>query len=132
DYFDGSTPELATQDSYLRIAGTDIEKPIMTEPDLFGIGPQYGVAAYTKPGTLLRALAAVMGEDVLHRGLREYTTRWLLRHPTPYDLFNVMEDVHGADLDWFWAPWLFDTAVLDQAIAGVDVQAAAAGERVTV
>src|SRR5690606_7562236 len=43
DYFDGSTPELATQDSYLRIAGTDIEKPIMTEPDLFGIGPQYGV-----------------------------------------------------------------------------------------
>jgi hypothetical protein len=132
DYFDGSTPELSTQDAYLRIAGMDSERPIMTEPDLFGIGPQYGVAAYTKPGTLLRALGAVIGEQVLHRGLREYTTRWLLRHPSAFDFFNVIEDVHGADLDWFWSPWFFDTAVLDQAIADVSVQATSTGERVTV
>jgi hypothetical protein len=132
DYFEGSAPELSTQDAYLRIAGTDTERPIMTEPDLFGIGPQYGVAAYTKPGTLLRALGAVIGEDVLHRGLREYTTRWLLRHPSAFDFFNVIEDVHGADLDWFWSPWFFDTAVLDQSIADVSVETATTGERVTV
>jgi aminopeptidase N len=132
DYFEGATPELSTQDAYLRIAGTDAERPIMAEPDLFGIGPQYGVAAYTKPGTLLRALGAIIGEETLHRGLREYTTRWLLRHPSAFDFFNVIEDVHGADLDWFWAPLYFDTAVLDQAIASVAVEAATTGERVTV
>lgn len=132
DRFENSTPALATQESYLRIAGTDVELPIMTAPDLFGIGPQYGVAAYTKPGTLLRALGAVIGEDVLHGALREYTTRWMLRHPTAYDFFNVVESVHGADLDWFWSPWFFETAVLDQAIAGVGLDAAAAGERVSV
>ncbi|MGH7464447.1 MAG: M1 family aminopeptidase, partial [Longimicrobiales bacterium] len=132
DYFENSTPELATQQAYLRIAGTDAERPIMTEPDLFGIGAQYGVAAYTKPGTLLRSLAAVIGEDVLHLGLREYTTRWLLRHPAPFDFFNVIEDVHGADLDWFWSPWFYDTAVLDQSIDSVAIENAAAGERVTV
>ncbi|HEX2168467.1 MAG TPA: M1 family metallopeptidase [Longimicrobiales bacterium] len=132
DYFEGETPALSTQGSYLRIAGSDAERPIMTAPDLFGTGPQYGVAAYTKPATLLRALGAVVGEDVLHRGLREYTTRWLLRHPSPYDFFNVMEDVHGSDLDWFWTPWFFDTAVLDQAITDVDIESAAGGERVSV
>jgi hypothetical protein len=132
DYFEGETPELSTQDAYLRIAGSDAERPIMTEPDLFGIGPQYGVAAYTKPGTLLRALAAVIGEDVLHGALREYTTRWLLRHPAPFDFFNVIEDVHGADLDWFWSPWFFDTAFLDQAITGVAIDSTATGERITI
>ena len=132
DYFDGATPELATQDAYLRIAGSDAERPIMTEPDMFGIGPQYGVAAYTKPGTLLRALGAVIGEDVLHEGLREYTTRWLLRHPSPFDFFNVIEDVHGADLDWFWSPWFYDTAFLDQGIAAVEIEGATAGERVSI
>ncbi|HEX6134897.1 MAG TPA: M1 family metallopeptidase [Longimicrobiales bacterium] len=132
DMFADAAPELDTQSAYLRIAGTDAEKPIMTEPDLFGIGPQYGVAAYTKPGTMLRALGAVIGADVLQRGLREYTTRWLLRHPSAFDFFNVIEDVHGADLDWFWSPWFFDTAVLDQAIDGVSVESTASGERVTV
>jgi aminopeptidase N len=132
DFFDDTTPELDTQDAYLRIAGSDAERPIMTEPDLFGIGPQYGVAAYTKPGTLLRALAGVIGEDALHRGLREYTTHWLLRHPSPFDFFNVIEDVHGDDLDWFWSPWFYDTAVLDQAVTGVSVDSAASGARVTI
>ncbi|HEX6307437.1 MAG TPA: M1 family metallopeptidase [Longimicrobiales bacterium] len=132
DFFTGTTPELDTQNAYLRIAGGDAEKPIMTEPDLFGIGPQYGVAAYNKPGTMLRALGAVIGDDVLQQGLREYTTRWLLRHPSAFDFFHVIEDVHGADLDWFWSPWFFDTAVLDQAIDGVRVESTPTGERVTV
>jgi hypothetical protein len=130
EFFDGSTPALATQDSYLRIGGTDTERPIMTEPDLFGIGPQYGVAAYTKPASLLRALGAVIGEETLHRGLREYTMRWLLRHPSPWDFFNVIEDVHGADLDWFWSPWFYGTAALDHAIASVSMDSA--GARATI
>ena len=119
DYFDGEQPWLGTQRAYLRIAGTDAEREIMREPDLFGIGPQYGVAAYTKPGTLLRALGGVIGEDRVHAALRLYAERWLLRHPTPWDFFATVEHVAGADLDWFWHPWFFETATLDQAIAAV-------------
>ena len=119
DYFAGAQPELATQQSYLRIAGSDIEKPIMTAPDLFGVGPQYGVAAYTKPGTLLRALGVVIGEETVHRALRLYAERWLLRHPTPYDFFATVEEAAGRDLDWFWYPWFFETAALDQQVAEV-------------
>src|SRR5690606_21647535 len=55
-------------------------------------------------------------------------------HPTPWDLFNTIEDVIGRDLDWFWTPWFFETATLDQAITAVAVEPAdsAAGERVTI
>lgn len=132
DYFDGITPELTTQDSYLNIAGGDDELPVMTRPDRFGVGPQYGVAAYRKPGMLLRALGGVIGDDVVRTGLREYTARWLGRHPSAYDFFNVMEDVADMDLDWFWSPWFFDTAALDQSVAGVRTEPAASGERVTI
>src|SRR5690606_27232515 len=44
----------------------------------------------------------------------------------------VIEDVHGADLDWFWSPWFFDTAVLDQAVESVSIETGDAGERVAV
>lgn len=132
DYFEGSTPHLSTQDAYLRIAGSDAELPLMTAPDLFGIGPQYGVAAYTKPGTLLRALGGIIGDSTVQRALREYTQRWLLRHPTPYDFFNVVEDVTGTDLDWFWSPFWFDTAVMDQAVQSVSASVSGETRRVTI
>src|SRR5690606_31750211 len=38
----------------------------------------------------------------------------------------------GADLDWFWSPWFFDTVLLDQAIDGVSVQQVPTGERVVI
>lgn len=132
DRFANAQPALATQDAYLAIAGSDAELPIMTRPDLFGIGPQYGVAAYTKPATMLRALGGVLGQDVVRQGLAEYTARWLLKHPAPHDFFNVMEDVADQDLDWFWSSWFYATAVLDQAVTAVETEPAGAGERATI
>lgn len=135
DYFSGSRPALVTQDAYLAIAGRDAERPIMTPPDLFGAGPQYGIAAYSKPASLLRALSRVLGDSVFERGLRTYAERWLLKHPTPWDFFQTFEEVSGRELDWFWSPWYFDTAWLDQAVADVSVVeggAVAPAERVRI
>jgi hypothetical protein len=126
DFFPQEDPALATQASYLGIAGSDVEAEIMRAPDLFGRGPQYGVAAYTKPGTLLRALGGVIGEETVHRGLQRYAQQWLLKHPTPWDFFAIMEAVAGTDLDWFWHPWFFETATLDQAVAAVRQDATSA------
>jgi hypothetical protein len=132
DLFPGSDPFALTQQGYLDIAGSDIERPIMREGDLYGIGPQYVVAAYRKPGTLWRALGRIIGEDTLHAALREYTERWRLRHPAPFDLFHTIEEVAGRELDWFWHPWFYETVVLDQAIVAVSTEAHESGERVTV
>jgi aminopeptidase N len=133
DRFAGTDPFAATQQSYLSIAGSDRELPIETRADLFGPGPQYGAATYNKPGTLLRALGEVIGADTLDRALREYTSRWNLRHPSPFDFFHTIEDVAGRDLDWFWSAWWFDTVTLDHAIVAVDVMdLAEGGERVAI
>lgn len=118
--------------SYMQVAGTELEKPMMREADLYGPGPAYGVASYSKPALLMRALAHIIGPDALRVALREYSRRWLLKHPTPLDFFNTVEDVAGRDLDWFWHPWWYETAVLDQAIADVEIVPAAEGERVAI
>src|SRR5690606_36617086 len=92
--------------------------------------PAYGVASYSKPALLLRALGHIIGSDTLHMALREYSRRWLLKHPAPLDFFNTVEDVAGRDLDWFWHPWWYETAVLDQAIADVEITPGAEGDTV--
>lgn len=131
--FPATLPFEATQAAYLRIAGTDTEAPIERPADLYGPGPQYGVATYRKPGTLLRALTVVLGDDVVSQSLREYVRRWAFRHPSPSDFFNTVESVAGRDLDWFWSPWFYDTVTLDQAITAVAVaDLEAGGERVTI
>lgn len=133
DLLPDADPFAETMDAYLAIADTDDERPIMREADLYGPGSQYAVATYRKPATLFRALAAIIGERTLDVALRVYTDRWLLRHPTPFDLFNTIADVAGRDLDWFWHPWFYETAVLDHAIVAVDVRPTpAGGERVMV
>src|SRR5690606_32686878 len=83
--------------SYMQIAGTELEKPMTREADLFGPGPAYGVASYSKPALLLRALAHIIGPEALHLALREYSRRWLLKHPTPLDFFNTVEDVRSEE-----------------------------------
>ncbi|HEX7120343.1 MAG TPA: M1 family metallopeptidase [Longimicrobiales bacterium] len=117
---------------YLAIAGSDAELPIMRHADLYGIYAVFATASYSKPAVLLRALGGVIGEETVTRALRAYADRWLLKHPYPLDFFNTVEDVAGRDLDWFWHPWWYETAVLDQAIEGVRVEAAEGGERVVV
>jgi hypothetical protein len=122
-----------TQDQYLGIAGSDFERPIVREGDLYGIGSQYGVASYFKPATLFLALGRIIGEETLHQAIAEYARRWLLRHPAPFDLFHTIEDVAGRDLTWFWTPWFYDTAFLDHAIVAVEAEELPGGrERVVI
>lgn len=114
------------RDRYLQLAGQDVEKPIMREADLFGLYGSFATASYSKPAVLLQALADIIGEETLHAALRQYSERWHLKHPHALDFFNTVENVAGQDLDWFWHPWWYETAVLDQSI--VAVEPAAAGE----
>lgn len=114
--------------AYRTIAAGGLEEPLTVHADAFRSGGGYAVAAYYKPGLALRALEAVIGRDAVHAAIGEYVDRWLLRHPAPLDFFNTVESVAGEDLDWFWHHWWYTTDVLDQAIAGVTVDAEGGGE----
>ncbi|MEX0995050.1 MAG: M1 family metallopeptidase [Balneolaceae bacterium] len=105
--------------SYLGIAGTDNEGPMMRWSDYHYPGPAYGVASYPKPASVLTALRGLLGEDLFHEAYLTFFDRWAYKHPQPWDFFNTIEDISGMDLGWFWRSWYYETWVLDHAIGEV-------------
>ena len=131
DYFAGYDREALARDSYLRLARTDDEVPLMRHGDLYPRGtPAYGVATYDKMATNMVALRALLGNDTFLRCYHSYGQRWAEKHPTPFDFWNHFNFCSNRDLNWFWRTWWFETWTLDQAIASV--QPEDTGLRVTI
>ncbi len=96
------------------------DQPIMTYPDLLR-GSGLGFLAYRKPGFgLIMLREVVLGEDVFIKAFRTYVAEWAFKHPKPADFFRTVEEVSGAQLDWFWRGWFYDTDLLDQSVTGVE------------
>ncbi|HEX2090793.1 MAG TPA: M1 family metallopeptidase [Longimicrobiaceae bacterium] len=117
---EGPDPFLEDLASYLAVAGSEREVPLMRHIDLVAPHGEPGVAAYRKPATLFRSLRGIVGDSVYWQALRTYAREWRFRHPYPWDLFHTVERVAGRDLDWFWYPWWWETGTLDYAIGGVE------------
>lgn len=107
--------------NYLRAAGTNVEAPLMLHADEYPSQAAYVIASYEKPVAIFRALRGVIGDSAFMRGLRDHRSRWLNRHPTPYDLWNTFENASDRNLDWFWRAWFYETWTMDLAIAGGSV-----------
>lgn len=95
----------------------DFIAPIMTK----GLNTyQFGNNAYGKPATALNILReTVMGPELFDYAFKEYSHRWMFKHPTPEDFFRTMEDASAFDLDWFWRGWFYTTDWVDIGIKEV-------------
>ncbi|MEP1489757.1 MAG: M1 family metallopeptidase [Algibacter sp.] len=95
----------------------DFIAPIMTK----GINTyQFGNNAYGKPATALNILReTVMGRELFDYAFKEYSHRWMFKHPTPEDFFRTMEDASAFDLDWYWRGWFYTTDWVDMGIKEV-------------
>ncbi|MDO6597781.1 M1 family metallopeptidase [Oceanihabitans sp. 2_MG-2023] len=95
----------------------DFIAPIMTK----GLNTyQFGNNAYGKPGTALNILReTVMGPELFDYAFREYSRRWMFKHPTPEDFFRTMEDASAFDLDWYWRGWFYTTDYVDIGVKDV-------------
>jgi len=101
---------------YMRSPKNMLE-PIMTNSENI---IQFGPNAYAKPATALNILReTVMGRELFDYAFKEYSRRWMFKHPTPEDLFRTMEDASAVDLDWFWRGWFYGTEPVDIAIENV-------------
>jgi hypothetical protein len=75
---------------------------------------QFGNNAYGKPATALNILReTIMGRELFDFAFKEYSQRWMFKHPEPADLFRTMEDASAVDLDWFWRGWFFTNENVD-------------------
>ena len=105
--------------SYLRIAGTEQEAPMMWLTDF--AGPSRSTATYAKAPLALKALGGVVGDSAVNRAFAAYATAWKFKHPSPWDFFASMNHSLGKNLDWFWHQWFFTTYTFDQAIESVTI-----------
>lgn len=100
--------------------------PIMTGSD---IDLNYGANAYTKAAAGLNILReTILGRELFDHAFKEYSRRWMFKHPMPADFFRTMEDATGTDLDWFWRGWFFGTDHVDLAIEDVKWFKASTGD----
>ncbi|HLT34203.1 MAG TPA: M1 family metallopeptidase, partial [Aquaticitalea sp.] len=82
---------------------------------------QFGNNAYGKPATALNILReVVMGRELFDYAFKEYSHRWMFKHPTPEDFFRTMEDASAFDLDWYWRGWFYTTDWVDMGIKEVN------------
>jgi hypothetical protein len=60
------------------------------------------VITYNKTALWLHTLERMLGWQTLQRILSTYYSRWAFRHPKPQDFFDVVREVSGRDLTWFF------------------------------
>jgi hypothetical protein len=104
--------------------------PLMTESD--AIYANFGNNGYSKPATALVLLREnVIGGEAFDRAFREYSTKWMFKHPEPSDFMRSIVGGTGEQLNWFWRGMFYTTYANDQAIGPVESQDAEqlAGEK---
>jgi hypothetical protein len=87
----------------------NVMRPVMNTSDnerLQAMGSNY----YEKPTVALTILReTIMGPELFDKAFKEYSNRWMYKHPRPADFFRTLEDASAVDLDWFWRGWFFGT-----------------------
>lgn len=97
--------------------------PLMTESDM--VYANFGNNGYSKPATGLTMLREhVLGPETFDRAFREYSQKWMFKHPQPADFFRSLVQGAGEELNWYWRGWFYTTYANDQALTNVETQAA--------
>ncbi|PSQ77626.1 MAG: peptidase [Bacteroidetes bacterium QH_8_67_23] len=114
-------PHVRNQRGYVRArTRTGIEAPIMRWSDYHDREVDYSVASYPKAAAMLFALRGLLGEDAFTDAWQGFMNAWAYKHPLPGDFFNLFEDAHGEELDWFWDAFYHQTWTLDQGLTSVE------------
>ena len=91
----------------------------MSVPSFKAYPSGIGSLSYHKTAIWLHTLERYLGWDVLQPAMATFFERWTFGHPKPEDLFAVLEEVSGQDLDWFFDQVYYDSVQFDYALATV-------------
>ncbi|MHA7131942.1 M1 family metallopeptidase [Algoriphagus namhaensis] len=104
---------------YLNWFTNERREGIDTYPDVSNLG-NLGMIAYNKPAMgLLMLREYILGHERFDHAFKSYIKNWAYKHPTPDDFFNLMENVAGENLSWFWQGWFYGTGNIDLGISTV-------------
>jgi hypothetical protein len=77
----------------------------------------YVVNSYTRPGLALRTLESYLGPETMARVMRTYQQRWRYRHPTTRDFIDVVNEISGQDMNWFFEQFFYGSNLADYEIS---------------
>jgi len=132
---EGADPERVWGRSRDYIAGMDRNgqsEPVGLPGADFSSYRMYSTMTYTKGSLVLRMLRDMVGEDVFRDAMHEYYRRFKFHNVTRDDFRQVMEDVSGRDLGWFFRQWLDTTDWLDYRVVDAVVSGGGGDWTVTV
>jgi len=82
-------------------------------------GTSYGVNSYSKGALAMWTLEYYLGPELSDKVFKTYFQRWKFRHPRPQDFIDVVNEVTGKDMSWFFDQIVFGSNELDYAIESI-------------
>jgi hypothetical protein len=80
-------------------------------------GSSYVVNSYTRPALALRTLESYLGPETMARVMRTYQQRWRYRHPTTRDFADVVNEVSGQNMNWFFEQFFYSSNLADYEVS---------------
>jgi len=103
--------------------------PVFTASWRFYNRGSYGANVYMRASTCLNTLERLVGDQTMARIMRTFQMRFRFRHPKTADFIQVVNEVSGRDLTWFFDELMGDTLNFDYGIASVTSEERAAHPR---
>lgn len=117
---------------YDRLVADGTAEPIGTRADLFRNFAAYNGAVYGRAQQMYQALHDVLGDAPFRAFLKDYYSRWALRHVDRWAMQGSAERASSQKLNWFFDQWVNQTGVIDYALRSPSVQKTPAGWTVRV
>jgi hypothetical protein len=93
--------------------------PITTFSWKFYNRGSYGLNVYFRASTCLNTLERLVGQDTLMKILRTFQMRFRFKHPKTEDFIDIVNEVTGRDLTWFFGELFFKTLNFDYGISSL-------------
>ncbi|MFQ6109979.1 MAG: M1 family aminopeptidase [Candidatus Aminicenantales bacterium] len=93
--------------------------PITTPSWRFYNRGSYGLNVYMRASTCLHTLERLVGEKAMLRILRTFQMRYRYHHPHTQDFINVVNEITGKDMSWFFEELFFNTLNFDYGISSL-------------
>jgi hypothetical protein len=91
--------------------------PVTTPSWLFSSRMSYAMNVYMRASTGLNTLERFLGEATMLRVMRTFQMRFRFHHPRTPDFIDVVNEVSGQDLTWFFEELFFTTHNFDYGVS---------------
>jgi hypothetical protein len=105
---------------YNMYCGTEIDVPLQV-PAYQTRDYSYQFYSYNKPVIGFYMLQKLIGRDTFRLAIKNFINIWENKHPTPYDLLNVIEKTSNQEIGWFVNQWFFQSGYPDLTIKGAKI-----------